>query len=138
MAAAGDDTLQGGGGDDTFQYNFKTGGKNTILDFKSGDDFIDLVGGNFPVFGLAASNPNIAVIDDIGAPGPVLLGQDNLGPPWNTAGADVPGGLEIDFGGGVLTRRPQQRHLPDPGQRLRHRRFTGADAYGRRQRLESG
>jgi surface protein len=38
----GNDTLQGNGGADTFKYHFKTAGNDTILDFDTNSDKIDL------------------------------------------------------------------------------------------------
>jgi Ca2+-binding RTX toxin-like protein len=40
----GNDTLQGNGGADTFKYHFKTAGNDTILDFDTNSDKIDLGG----------------------------------------------------------------------------------------------
>jgi hypothetical protein len=49
IGGAGADNLTGGGGSDTFSYNSAAEGGDTITDFLSGTDIINILGGGFAI-----------------------------------------------------------------------------------------
>jgi Ca2+-binding RTX toxin-like protein len=94
----GNDSLEGGAGKDTFVYDINSGGKDTIVDFNSAADQIDLNGllTSSDLFDTAASGGDISLIDD----GDVNPNAQQIVVNSINGNTD----LEIDFGNGnVLT-----------------------------------
>lgn len=120
IGGPGNDTLTGGSGNDAFVFNFPNEGVDTITDFKSGTDWLEIsasgFGGNLSVNGT----PTIQLVADLsaasssGSDGYFILDKSGAGLGslyWDPTGGDSTDAVKIAILTNVSSLQPSDIHI---------------------------